>query len=100
VPRLYTSGIAVVEVTRAVSIANPEGGPQEARRLLERCELIEVEPSILEHAAQLAGSQLRALDAVHLASALLIRPDEMLVYDRRLVEAADQAGLRTASPGA
>jgi len=42
----------------------------------------------------------RTLDAVHLASALRIRARRMLVYDRRLAEAADAAGLETIAPGA
>jgi predicted nucleic acid-binding protein len=42
----------------------------------------------------------RALDAIHLASALRVGAREMLVYDRRLAEAASAAGLQVLSPGA
>lgn len=41
----------------------------------------------------------KAVDAIHLASALRIDPDELLAYDRRLVAAAAERGLAVASPG-
>jgi uncharacterized protein with PIN domain len=40
------------------------------------------------------------VDAIHLASALDVAPAEMVVYDRRLRAAAEDAGLRVTSPGA
>jgi hypothetical protein len=46
-----------------------------------------------------AASQL-SLDAIHLESALRIEADELLAYDRRLVEATSHHGIRVASPGA
>jgi hypothetical protein len=41
-----------------------------------------------------------SLDAIHLESALRIEADELLAYDRRLVEATSHHGIRVASPGA
>lgn len=75
-------------------------GPEEADRLLKACELVEVDDSILDHAKKLVDPGLRALDAIHLASALLVGPHELIAYDRRLLRAAERAGLNTASPGA
>jgi predicted nucleic acid-binding protein len=43
---------------------------------------------------------LRTLDAIHLASALEVGADEMIVYDRRLADAARANGLTVTSPGA
>jgi hypothetical protein len=44
---------------------------------------------------------LRSLDAIHLATALMIRDDVdiVLAYDVRLREAAEAHGLPTAAPG-
>jgi len=48
----------------------------------------------------LVSAGVRTLDAIHLASALIVDAREMLVYDLRLGEAAAAAGLVIASPGA
>ncbi|MDR1151181.1 MAG: hypothetical protein LBK72_01670 [Bifidobacteriaceae bacterium] len=42
---------------------------------------------------------LRSLDAIHLASAVLDSAEGLVVYDRRLVEAAEAAILAIHSPG-
>jgi uncharacterized protein len=97
---LYTSRLAVVEVTRAAVVANATTGHQDAGRVLERCELIDADTDVVERARALVDEQLRALDAIHLASALLVESQELIAYDRRLLRAAEGAGLTTASPGA
>ena len=101
-PTLVSSRIALVEVTRAVSIGRPADAEAqgEARRLLESCELLAVSDSLLLGAASLASLRVRTLDAIHLASALRIEADEMISYDRCLTAAAAAEGLATASPGA
>ena len=68
--------------------------------LLDSCSLVAVDREILRSAAALASQVLRPLDAIHLASALAIRPDAILVYDSRLGGAAAEAGLRVEAPGA
>lgn len=40
------------------------------------------------------------LDAVHLATALRVQPDALVAFDRRLLDAAAEAGPTAASPGA
>lgn len=98
---LATSRIALVEVPRATRIANPsEKVQQETTRLLDACLLVDVNDRVLKDAAALASRTVRALDAVHLATALYIDADELVAYDRRLVDAAAAQGLSTASPGA
>jgi predicted nucleic acid-binding protein len=100
-PRLATSRIAVVEVTRAVSLANPAPEVQhEAERLLQSCMLIEVGEPVLRAAADLASAPVRTLDAIHLASALRIQADVLVTYDRRLTAAGGARGLSVTSPGA
>ena len=56
--------------------------------------------TIARAAAGIASESLRPLDAIHLATALAVAPDVMLVYDRRLGAAAAAAGLRVEAPGA
>jgi uncharacterized protein len=100
-PRLATSRLAGFEVARAIKVANSEPAAHaEAAELLERCLLVDVDEPILDRAAELASVELRALDAIHLASAEYLDPAGVIAYDRRLLEAAIGVGLRTASPGA
>jgi predicted nucleic acid-binding protein len=99
-PTLMISAIATVEVTRAAVVANPSTGFEEADRLLAGCELVEVDSPLLDQARRLADASLRALDAIHLASALLVEPAALVAYDNRLLAAARRAGLNTSSPGA
>jgi predicted nucleic acid-binding protein len=90
-----------VEVIRATSIANPSPEMRaEAERLLASCLLVNVSDRLLRAAARLSSRQVRTLDAVHLASAQRVDPDAMLVYDRRLADAARAIGFRVAHPGA
>jgi predicted nucleic acid-binding protein len=86
---LATSRIALVEVLRAVGIANPSPKAQSrAAELLASCLLIDVSRELLLAASRLTSREVRTLDAVHLASAQWVAADGVLAYDRRLVEAA------------
>lgn len=97
--RLVTSEIALVEVVRAEKLAGPPASPiVSALMLFERIELVAVSRGVLRRAAGLTSQRLRSLDAIHLATALELEPDELVAYDQRLLEAAQAAGLRTASP--
>jgi len=94
-----SSRLAVVEVLRAVRVARPEGdAASPARRVLESCLLVEVSPALIDAAARLAAVRLRSLDAIHLATALSVRPDAFVAYDVRLAEAAGAQGLVVVSP--
>jgi uncharacterized protein len=99
-PRLLTSRLAIVEVTRAARIAASEGVAAELERVLGFCDLLALTAGILREAARLASEQLRTLDAVHLASVVHLQPDEVLAYDRRLVRAAQELGFTVTHPGA
>ncbi len=59
-----------------------------------------IDDEILETAAQLGPTTLRSLDAIHLASALVLQPDlgALVAYDLRLVEAARQSGIAVHMP--
>lgn len=100
-PILATSRIALVEVPRATALANPAANVrEETERLLASCLLIDVGDGLLRAAADLVSRAVRTLDAIHLASALRVDPDEFLAYDRRLVTAAAERGLAVTHPGA
>ena len=101
-PRLVTSGFADVEVPRAIRLVDPDEGVQErARELVSRCDRIETDSEIRRVATSVDPPPLRTLDAIHLASALRVREalDASVIYDRRLGEAAAEAGLEIVAPG-
>jgi hypothetical protein len=98
---MASSEIAISEVLRAVHLADSRREiAGRARRRLEETSLIELSRDLLEHAATVGPPRLRTLDAIHLATALQVQPDELVAYDRRLLDAAAAAGLSVASPGA
>ena len=97
---LATSRVALVEVPRAVSLANPGARARgEANRLLASCMLVDLSDALLRTASELTSRTLRTLDAIHLASALRVGPDGFLVYNRRLGDAGRQRGLAVVHPG-
>lgn len=97
---LATSRIALVEVPRATSLANPsEEVRAETERILASCLLVDLSERVLRDAAALASREVRTLDAIHLATARYIDAEELVAYDRRLLEAARAHGLPVSSPG-
>lgn len=71
-----------------------------AGRVLSGLSRIELTPEVVERAARVEPVSLSSLDAVHLASALVLADelDGFVTYDRRLAAAAEAAGLRSLSP--
>jgi predicted nucleic acid-binding protein len=99
-PVIATSRIATVEVARAAAVADPRAEVQRrVDHLLDYCLLVDVTAGVLQNARRLASVTLRSLDAIHLASALQVAPDEFVAYDQRLLAAAQAQGLRVAQPG-
>ena len=84
---------------RGARIADPHTGTQRSRVVLERVQLVELDRDLLEDAVSYSSAHVRSLDAIHLASAVRVGARQMLVYDRRLAEAAAAAGLEVLSPG-
>lgn len=97
---MATSELAGTELVRATRRVAPDRMPH-ARAVLEVVDLIRVSTEICESAAMIEPTALRSLDAIHLASALVLGDDldVVVAYDERLVDAAVPLGLRTASPG-
>ena len=48
---------------------------------------------------RLNPNRLRSLDAIHLASAMLLDADLLITYDDRMADAGQRIGLRCAAPG-
>lgn len=97
--RLTTSELAIVEVSRVERLAEPERETgATALRLLAEVDLIALSRPLLERAAELTSRRVRSLDAIHLASALATDPNAFVAYDRRLLDAATEAGLTVARP--
>ena len=73
----------------------------ELYRLLEQVELTDVTRPVLRRASEPFPTPLGTLDAIHLATALSLGPElgGMVVYDRRLADAARRAGVTVWAPG-
>lgn len=99
-PRL-TGELARVEVSRAVARAVPSA-LLIAQLVIARTQKVVLSPEVLDAAGMLPPASLRTLDAIHLASAMALRPhvDTFVAYDKRLLAAAEEVGLHVAHPGA
>jgi predicted nucleic acid-binding protein len=97
-PRRASSALLRTEAVRAV---RPHGSEalERAREKIEELELLHVDRSILDAAADL-DVEARTLDAIHLASALALGPDlgVLVTYDARMARAAGELGIETVAP--
>lgn len=101
-PAYVTSELARVEVVRAARRASTDPAvEQRAGEVLAGLHLLKVDDDILTRAARLEPRMLRSLDAVHLATALILGDDlgAMAVYDTNLAAAAAVYGLEVVAPG-
>jgi PIN domain. len=104
---LVSSELVLTEIPRAVRRAAAHDPALPLDLLLERAgELVDavalrpLDQALLAGAGALAEPALRALDAIHVASAVDLDPIEAFVtYDERQAAAARLAGLRTMAPG-
>jgi predicted nucleic acid-binding protein len=99
--RSVSSTLAKVEVLLAVR----RGGDrfvERARSMIDELDLLAISDEVIDSAAVVDSPGLRSLDAIHLATALSIRDalTGMVVYDRRLFDAAARFGLDPIRPGA
>ncbi|MGI8686022.1 MAG: type II toxin-antitoxin system VapC family toxin [Acidimicrobiales bacterium] len=96
---LLSSALARTEVLRAL-LDEGEEGLSRGRAVLGRINLIRVNDRVLNAAGTLLPAELRSLDAIHLATALQLGDDvrQLVSYDDRMIAAARQLGMRTATP--
>lgn len=97
-----TSALSEVEVPRALAKHAPNSVAA-APGQLARTYRIEIDATVRATAAAFPRTELRSLDAIHLATATIVRDpaDELtlVTYDRRLLTLAHEQGLETACPG-
>jgi predicted nucleic acid-binding protein len=104
---LVSSELVLTEIPRAVrrAVAQEPKLPldlllERAGKLIDALALRPLDRALLAAAGALTEPALRALDAIHVASAVDLDPIEAIVtYDERQAAAARLAGLRTMAPG-
>ncbi|WNV89849.1 type II toxin-antitoxin system VapC family toxin [Umezawaea sp. Da 62-37] len=97
---VVSSALARTEVVRAVRRDSETLGAR-AARVLSGVETMPMTYDLLDEAGLLPGD-LRSCDAIHLVSALRLRGDldAFVAYDKRLMTAAQDAGLHVVAPTA
>jgi predicted nucleic acid-binding protein len=88
--------VGFVETTRAVALAGGQGVAKTFAAEWAAFAVLEVDAALVEHASVLTLSRdLRSLDAMHLAAALVLPVDDLVLatWDRRLHAAAVAEGL-------
>lgn len=98
---LLSSRLALVEVTRSIDRRLPTDAPQEdldeaVAKVLEDVDLIAIDDFTLEVAGEIPGRHLGTLDAIHVATALIMRADLVVTRDQRMIEACAEVGLAVA----
>ena len=92
-----TAAIARTELLRAV--ARRGTAVENARTALARLNFVAIKTNVLDAAAAIRPPELLTLDAIHLAAAMSVPKLRALVtYDRRLADAAADAGVVVVSP--
>ena len=96
---LFSAALARTELIRAVS---PNGAQAiaEARALLNRLDTVTLTRQLLDDAGALLPLSLRSLDAIHFAAAQRAGDSlrAVITYDARMLSAAADLGISTASP--
>ncbi|MGI8594810.1 MAG: type II toxin-antitoxin system VapC family toxin [Solirubrobacteraceae bacterium] len=98
-PIQASSALARVEVLR-VAARKSEAARERARRTVAGLTLLAIDAAILDAAAKIEPPGIRALDAIHLASAKSMGGvlGVVISYDRRMLFGAAALGLPTLSP--
>jgi uncharacterized protein len=96
---LVSSALLAVEARRG-AIRNDVRALPRVDLMLSQFTLLAISEAIIESASRLPDPTLRSLDAIHLATALLVREDidALVSYDDRLLASAAAHGISTASP--
>lgn len=90
--------IGLVDTVRAVALAGGQKLVKKVESDWLAFDVVEVDRELAEHAAQLAlSTELRSLDALHLAAALVLRAEDLTIatWGTRLHRAARDQGLDT-----
>ena len=97
---LYKVLMLTIEMRRAVHRIDARRLPK-ADVELGRVSLVGLSDAVVEMASRLPDAGLRSLDAIHVATARLVRDDltAMISYDKRMIAVAHSEGLPVVSPG-
>jgi predicted nucleic acid-binding protein len=98
VPKV-SSDLSIVELLRACRRVDDDA-VEGANVLLEGIDFLPIDRAIIEKGSSLVPTELRSLEAIHLASALSVKMNltALVAYDVRLCSAAAQAGIEVVSP--
>jgi len=98
-PTQVSSTLLDVEAHRVAARLGTVAAARTAQ-LLAGIALTPITPEVRSLARTIPPLSLRSLDAIHLATAVALGPDlgVFVAYDRRLLDAAADAGLTVASP--
>jgi uncharacterized protein len=96
---LVSSALARAEVGRAL-LPLGEAALRRGQDVLSRLELIRINDRILAAAGSLLPTELRTLDAIHLATAQQLEADlaRLVTYDERMSAAAEAIGWPVLAP--
>jgi predicted nucleic acid-binding protein len=97
-PDLVACTLLETELRRAVH-RDAALSQELATAMLDDIALYELPPSAFQEAGLLPGRHLRSLDALHLAAAIRIGVERIVVYDARMADAARSLGLAVLAPG-
>ena len=95
-----TSQLGRIETARTLRRSlDDDTAARKTGRALRRVDLYPIDSTVVAQAETVGASTLRALDAIHLATALVCGADAIVTYDERLRWAAFEAGLLVIQPG-
>jgi predicted nucleic acid-binding protein len=96
---LVSSSLARTEVMRAL-LPGGDDAVAAGWKVLSRLDLVRISTGVLDDAAVLLPTELRSLDAIHLATARRLGQDlgAIVTYDERMAEAATLLGQRVVAP--
>jgi predicted nucleic acid-binding protein len=99
-PQYASSRLAEIEVTRA-ALYFGHTARRRARDVLRSMSLIAIDDEVITQAGALLPPTLRTLDAIHVATALLLGNDlgVLMTYDRRMDAVAKSYNLPRLAPG-
>ena len=102
---VVSSSLAWIEVGRALSSLS-DSGANSREQLVDAFEVAlsgvaerPITADVVSLARRVAPPVLRTLDAIHLATAILLDVDVVLTYDDRLADACRHNGLAVSAPG-
>lgn len=99
---LVSSRLASMEVSRAIRLRLDAGYAAAADFVDDAMSGVAEYPigdEVVNLSQRLGPNRLRSLDAVHVASAMLLGADVVITYDDRMAEAGSPNGLRCVAPG-